>query len=64
VWLAGCPAQTRLAQVYTDRMHINDLETFFTPILEYFKRDRKPDEGFGDFCNRVGLESIREVCQH
>jgi sulfite reductase (ferredoxin) len=64
VWLAGCPAQTRLAQVYTDRMHINDLETFFTPILEYFKRDRKPEEGFGDFCNRVGLESIREVCQH
>jgi sulfite reductase (ferredoxin) len=64
VWLAGCPAQTRLAQVYTDRMHINDLETFFTPILEYFKIDRKPDEGFGDFCNRVGLASIREVCQH
>ena len=64
VWLAGCPAQTRLAQVYTDRMHINDLETFFTPILEYFKIDRKPDEGFGDFCNRVGLESIREVCKH
>ncbi|MCY7335551.1 MAG: sulfite reductase, ferredoxin dependent [Chamaesiphon sp.] len=64
VWLAGCPAQTRLAQVYTDRMHIDDLETFFTPILEYFKRDRKPDEGFGDFCDRVGLESIREVCKH
>jgi sulfite reductase (ferredoxin) len=64
VWLAGCPAQTRLAQVYTDRMHINDLETFFTPILNYFKIARKPDEGFGDFCNRVGLESIREVCKH
>ncbi|AFY94470.1 sulfite reductase, ferredoxin dependent [Chamaesiphon minutus] len=64
VWLAGCPAQTRLAQVYTDRMHINDLETFFTPMLEYFKIDRKPDEGFGDFCNRVGLASIREVCKH
>jgi sulfite reductase (ferredoxin) len=64
VWLAGCPSQTRLAQVYTDRMHINDLETFFTPILEYFKRDRKPGEGFGGFCHRVGLESIREVCKH
>ena len=64
VWLAGCPAQTRLAQVYTDKMHIDDLETFFTPILTYFKQDRKPDEGFGDFCNRVGLASIREVCKH
>ncbi len=64
VWLAGCPAQTRLAQVYTDKMHIDDLETFFTPILTYFKQDRKPAEGFGDFCDRVGLASIREVCKH
>ncbi|WP_310483600.1 sulfite reductase, ferredoxin dependent [Chamaesiphon sp. VAR_48_metabat_403] len=64
VWLAGCPAQTRLAQVYTDRMHINDLEAFFTPMFEYFKRDRKPGEGFGDFCYRVGLASIREACKH
>jgi sulfite reductase (ferredoxin) len=50
--------------VYTDRMHIDDLETFFTPMFEYFKKDRKSGEGFGDFCNRVGLESIREVCKH
>jgi sulfite reductase (ferredoxin) len=64
VWLAGCPAQTRLAQVYTERMHIDDLETFFTPMFVYFKKDRKPAEGFGDFCHRVGLESIREVCKH
>jgi sulfite reductase (ferredoxin) len=64
VWLAGCPAQTRLAQVYTDKMHIEDLETFFTPILTYFKQDRKPGEGFGDFCDRVGLESIREFSNH
>ncbi len=64
VWLAGCPNQTRLAQVYTDRMHINDLETFFTPIFTYFKKDRKPGECFGDFCHRIGLESIREFSQH
>jgi sulfite reductase (ferredoxin) len=64
VWLAGSPAQTRLAQVYTDKMHIDDLETFFTPMLTYFKKDRKTGEGFGDFCDRVGLESIREYCKH
>jgi sulfite reductase (ferredoxin) len=64
VWLAGCPAQTRLAQVYTDKMHIDDLETFFTPILTYFKQDRKSGESFGDFCDRVGLKSIREFSKH
>jgi sulfite reductase (ferredoxin) len=33
-------------------------------MFVYFKKDRKPGEGFGDFCHRVGLESIREVCKH
>ncbi len=64
VWLAGCPAQTRLAQVYHERMHIDTLEDFFTPIFTYFKQDRKPAEAFGDFCDRVGLESIRAFSKH
>jgi sulfite reductase (ferredoxin) len=59
VWLGASPNQTRLAQVYTDRMHINDLETTLEPIFVYFKQDRKPEERFGDFCDRVGLASIR-----
>jgi sulfite reductase (ferredoxin) len=64
VWLGGCPHQTRLAQAYTDKMHIDGLETFLTPIFTYFKKDRNQGESFGDFCDRVGLESIRSVCQH
>jgi sulfite reductase (ferredoxin) len=64
VWLGGCPHQTRLAQAYTDKMHIDDLETFLTPIFTYFKNDRHTGESFGDFCDRVGLESIRSVCKH
>jgi sulfite reductase (ferredoxin) len=62
VWLGGCPHQTRLAKPYTDKMHINDLETFLTPIFTYFKQDRKKGESFGDFCDRVGFDSIREFC--
>jgi sulfite reductase (ferredoxin) len=64
VWLGGCPAQTRLAQIYEEKMHIDTLETFFTPIFTYFKQDRKPSESFGDFCDRVGLASIREFSKH
>jgi sulfite reductase (ferredoxin) len=60
VWLAGCPDQTRLAQVYTDRVHVNDLETFFEPIFVYFKQSKQKKESFGDFCYRVGLDAIRE----
>jgi sulfite reductase (ferredoxin) len=60
VWLGGCPAQTRLAQTYTDRMHVDDLESFLEPIFVFFKKSRKKGESFGDFCHRVGFDDIRE----
>jgi NAD(P)H-nitrite reductase large subunit len=59
VWLGGAPNQTRLAKPYTDKMHINDLETFLTPIFSYFKQDRQSGESFGDFCDRVGFDKIQ-----
>jgi sulfite reductase (ferredoxin) len=60
VWLGAAPNQTRLSQVYLEKMPIADLEKTFTPIFTYFKDDRKPDESFGDFCDRVGLAAIHE----
>ncbi len=60
VWLGASPNQDRLAQVYVDRMHINDLEQTLEPIFAYFKQSRQPGESFGDFCDRVGLEAIRQ----
>ena len=60
VWLGGSPDQTRLAEVYVNKLPISDLETFLKPIFVYFKQNRQPAESFGDFCFRVGLESIRQ----
>jgi sulfite reductase (ferredoxin) len=60
VWLGAASNQTRLAQVYLDRMHINDLEAKLEPIFVYFKQDRLAGESFGDFCNRVGLAAIHQ----
>ncbi len=60
VWLGAAPNQIRLAQPYIDKMNVDDLETTLEPIFVFFKQSRKPDERFGDFCDRVGLESIRQ----
>ena len=60
VWLGGSPDQTRLAQAYVDRMPIHELELFLEPIFVFFKKERKPGEKFGDFCDRVGFEAIRQ----
>ncbi|KYC40289.1 sulfite reductase [Scytonema hofmannii PCC 7110] len=60
VWLGGSPNQTRLAVPYMERMHVNDLETQLEPIFVYFKQQRQAEEKFGDFCDRVGFDAIRE----
>ncbi|MEH1843025.1 MAG: sulfite reductase, ferredoxin dependent [Nostoc sp.] len=60
LWLGGSPNQTRLAQPYVEKLHHNDLETFLEPIFVYFKKSRKSREKFGDFCDRVGFDAIRE----
>ena len=60
IWLGADPHQTRLAQIYADRVHINDLETMLEPLLVAFKGDRQAAESFGDFCHRVGFEALRQ----
>ncbi len=60
IWLGAAPNQTRLAQVYLEKMPIADLESAFAPIFTYFKQARQEGEGFGDFCHRVGLDAIHQ----
>jgi len=60
VWLGGSPDQTRLALPYMERLNLNDLETQLEPIFVYFKQSQELGESFGDFCDRVGFDAIRE----
>ncbi|MBW4570336.1 MAG: sulfite reductase, ferredoxin dependent [Tolypothrix carrinoi HA7290-LM1] len=60
VWLGGSPAQTRLALPYMERLHHNDIETQLEPIFVFFKQSRQTGESFGDFCDRVGFDALRE----
>ena len=60
LWLGGSPNQTRLALPYMERLHQNELETQLEPMFVYFKESRETEESFGDFCNRVGFDAIRE----
>lgn len=60
LWLGGSPDQTRLAHAYLDRVHVDDLEKTLEPLFMAFKLDRKRNESFGDFCDRVGFEALRD----
>lgn len=60
IWLGGNFDSTRIARPYSQRVHAKNLESFLEPLFVYFKQDRKPEEGFGDFCDRIGFESLQQ----
>lgn len=56
VYIGGNLEGTRLNQTYADLVPRAQLVETVRPLLERFARDRNPDERFGDFWNRVGIE--------
>jgi sulfite reductase (ferredoxin) len=60
MWLGGCPNQTRLARPFVDKLNLDDLETFLEPLLVFFRQDKKRGETFGQFCDRVGFDTLKE----
>jgi len=63
VWLGGSFNSTRLAQPYVQRLHINNLEKGLEPLFVYFRNQRQADESFGDFCDRKGIEDLRQFAE-
>lgn len=61
VWLGGTPDGTKLAQPYVQSLRIENLEAFLEPIFVYFQANRKLNESFGVFCNRIGFEKLQEI---
>lgn len=58
--VGGSPDQTRLAEVYIERLPIAELETALEPLLVFYRDRRQQGESFGDFCHRVGFAALRE----
>ena len=60
LWLGADPHQTRLSAPFLENVAEADLEKTLEPLFVFFKKDRKPEESFGDFCHRVGFDALRE----
>ncbi|MEB3268752.1 MAG: sulfite reductase, ferredoxin dependent [Leptolyngbya sp.] len=60
LWLGGCPNQTRLARTFLERMKIDTLEATLEPLFVQFRDQRRSRESFGDFCDRVGFDALRQ----
>lgn len=60
VWLGGNFNSTRLAQPYLQRMPLEQLEYELEPLLVFFRDQHLGTESFGDFCDRLGHEQLRQ----
>jgi sulfite reductase (ferredoxin) len=57
VYVGGNPEGTRLNQEFADLVPLEKLGETVRPLLERWRDERIPGEGFGDYWNRVGLAS-------
>jgi len=60
LWLGGSPHQTRLCELYMDKMKVSALEATLEPIFAFWKEAGKSGEALGDFVARMGFDAIRE----
>ncbi|MBI2803628.1 MAG: NADPH-dependent assimilatory sulfite reductase hemoprotein subunit [Planctomycetes bacterium] len=53
LFVGGNLVGSRLSFVLKDLVPIDQIVSTLAPVLDDFKRDRQPDEGFGDYCQRA-----------
>ncbi|QDT63975.1 NADPH-dependent assimilatory sulfite reductase hemoprotein subunit [Calycomorphotria hydatis] len=63
VYLGGNPTGSRLNFIYKDLVPESKVAECLSPILQYYKQDRQGGEGFGDFCQRKGVDDLQRYAK-
>ncbi|MBV8695015.1 MAG: NADPH-dependent assimilatory sulfite reductase hemoprotein subunit [Ktedonobacteraceae bacterium] len=58
MYIGGDLLNTRLNTLYAASVRLKDLAATVRPLLVLWRGERRAEEGFGDFCYRVGLEYL------
>ena len=58
IFVGGDFEGTRLSFKLLERVKLAELGTKLEPLFAAFAADRQPNEGFGNFCNRLGLDTL------
>lgn len=61
VFLGGSSAGTRLAKPFLDLVPIREIVPTLRPILAFYRDYRRQGEAFGDFCTRVGFDTLSNL---
>jgi sulfite reductase (ferredoxin) len=60
VFLGGDFVGTRLNALYAHNVPLTEIPDLLGEPLGAFAAEREPGEGFGDWCHRVGLDTLKE----
>ncbi|MFQ5733494.1 MAG: NADPH-dependent assimilatory sulfite reductase hemoprotein subunit [Planctomycetaceae bacterium] len=63
LYLGGHAQGTRLAYLFQDMVPLEEIGRTLSPLLGYFKSDRRTGESFGDFCHRLGPDHLHAYCE-
>jgi sulfite reductase (ferredoxin) len=61
IFLGGRTQGDRLNVEYKDYIPFDRVVAELVPVFTRYKTDRLPNEAFGDFCNRIGVEELAGV---
>jgi sulfite reductase (ferredoxin) len=61
VFVGGRVLGDRLNFPLRDLVPLGQVVPLLTPLLEHFKATRRGEEGFGDFCHRLGAEALQAL---
>ncbi len=61
IYLGGNFEGTRLNRLYEEMVSDKDLASKIAEFIDFYRENGKNGEAFGDFCDRVGFEKIREA---
>ncbi|MEZ4631217.1 MAG: NADPH-dependent assimilatory sulfite reductase hemoprotein subunit [Deinococcales bacterium] len=58
IYVGGSFEGTRLVSEYAEKVPRHALVDRVVPLLRYWKDHRNPQEKFGDFCHRIGIDTL------
>ena len=61
LYLGGNAQGTRIGFIYKDMVPQEEIGETLSPVLAQYKSARQENESFGDYCHRVGLDSLSEL---
>jgi len=60
IYVGGDWSNTRLNTLYAPSVRTEQTVATLRPLLIAWRDERQPEETFGDFCHRIGIEELKE----